>query len=168
MSAPSALQINLPATFANSFWSAPQYRRGAQSLYAKLQAGIDENTAVLSLISHRAELEYNHAEALATPLSPPSFGSPLFREALTAHGGTEGARGFAGSDSTISHAFRALEAEATAAQANAHGQAARNLERLIIIPFTKWTEEHKERITSSWNYVDAALERFERQKTEVS
>ncbi|EPQ27827.1 uncharacterized protein PFL1_04572 [Pseudozyma flocculosa PF-1] len=191
MSAPSALTVVYPPSFQNSFWSYPSYRRGAQSLYARLQAGIDEADSILAFVAHRAELEYKHAEALATPAPQPSFAAPLFKQAggllsevigspvlggepggpLGGSGGGVGgggsARGFLSNETGSSHVFRLVQAETTSAQANAHGKIARNLERLILDPFTKWSVHHRERVTSSWAHIDAALARFERQKAEV-
>ena len=186
MSAPSALTVVYPPSFQNSFWSYPSYRRGAQSLYSRLQAGIDENESILAFVAHRAELEYTHAEALATPAPAPSFSAPLFKNAggllqdvlssatsptspfVDGPGfGSPNARGFAHNETGASRAFRLIQAETTNAQATAHGKVARSLEGLILNPFGKWAQDHKERITNSWEHVDAALTRFERQKAEV-
>ncbi|PWZ01952.1 hypothetical protein BCV70DRAFT_198230 [Testicularia cyperi] len=182
MSAPSALTVIYPPSFQNSFWSHPSYRKGAQSLYAKLQAGLDENDTILAFVAHRAELEYNHAEALATPPPQPSLPAPLFRQAggiiqevLASPvspldgpiGSAPATRGFPTNTSATSHAFRLIQAETTSAHANAHGKVARNLEKTILDPFGKWALEHRERVTASWEHVDASLTRFERQKTEV-
>ncbi|PWN48906.1 hypothetical protein IE53DRAFT_398827 [Violaceomyces palustris] len=171
MTAPSNLTVSYPLSFTNSFWSWPDYRRGAASLYSKLQAGIDENTSILALVSHRTEIEYNHAEALATPPPNPTFSNPLFKEALSlltaSSSPSQVSRGFSSNASAASHAFRAIEAEITSAQASAHGKVANNLEKLILNPFGKWAEEHKLRVSSSWEHVDASLQRFEKQKAEV-
>ncbi|KAN0064324.1 Rho-GTPase-activating protein 8 [Thecaphora frezii] len=188
MSAPSVLTVIYPPSFQGSFWSYPSYRKGAQSLYARLQAGIDEAESILAFVAHRAELEYKHAEALATPAPMPTFTAPLFRPAggilsevigspvlgrgastfgETTGAGTASGRGFLYNETGSSHVFRLVQNETTTAQANAHGKTARNLERLILDPFTKWSNHHKERVTSSWEHVDAALSRFERQKAEV-
>ena len=178
MSLPSALSVVYPPSFQNSFWSHPSYRPGAHSLYAQLQAGLDENESILAFVAHRAELEYSHAEALATPPPPPSFAAPLFRQAagilhevlpIDANLGTSSAstRGFAANTSATSRAFRMIQAEANTTHANAHGKVARHLEKSILEPFGKWAAEHRQRITHSWEHVDATLTRFERQKAEV-
>lgn len=176
MSLPSSLTVVYPPSFQNSFWSHPSYRPGAYSLYTKLQAGLDENESILAFVAHRAELEYNHAEALATPPPPPSFAAPLFKqsagilhEVLPLDGGASSAstRGFAANTSATSRAFRMIQAETNTAHANAHGKIARHLENSILGPFGKWAADHRQRITQSWEHVDATLTRFERQKSEV-
>lgn len=166
MSTPSSLPINLPPRFANSFWSSPEYRAGVESLYARLQSGLDEDKSILALVEHRAALEYSHAEQLATPSPLPSYSAPLFKNALR-EGSSKGARSFASSESSASHAFRRIEAEAIKSQAGAHARVARTLERNVLIPFGKWSDEHKDKVQNSWEFLDANLQRFERQKAEV-
>lgn len=166
-----------PPSFQNSFWSYPSYRPGAQSLYGKLQAGLDENESILAFVAHRAELEYNHAEALATPHPQPSFPAPLFKQAAgilhevlpldSSLGASSASRGFNANSSATSRAFRMIQAETNTTHANAHGKVARHLEKSILEPFGKWAADHRDRITQSWEHVDATLTRFERQKSEV-
>lgn len=176
MSLPSSLTVVYPPSFQNSFWTHPSYRPGAHSLYAKLQAGLDENESILAFVAHRAELEYNHAEALATPPPPPSFAAPLFKQAagilhevlpLDANTSSASTRGFTANTSATSRAFRMIQAETNTTHANAHGKVARHLEKSILGPFGKWAADHRQRVTQSWEHVDATLGRFERHKAEV-
>ncbi|KAJ9475768.1 Rho-GTPase-activating protein RGD2 [Pseudozyma hubeiensis] len=176
MSLPSSLTVVYPPSFQNSFWTHPSYRPGAHSLYAKLQAGLDENESILAFVAHRAELEYNHAEALATPPPPPSFAAPLFKQAagilhevlpLDANTSSASTRGFTANTSATSRAFRMIQAETNTTHANAHGKVARHLEKSILEPFGKWAADHRQRVTQSWEHVDATLGRFERHKAEV-
>jgi hypothetical protein len=167
MSTPSTLKINLPPKFSNSFWSSPDYRRGVEAVYSRLQIGLDENASILSFVDQRTSIEYAHAEQLAKPSPTPSFSAPLFKNALR-EGSSKEARTFAASASSASRAFRVVEAEANKVQAEAHAKVARSLERTVLMPFGRWSEEHREKIQSSWDFVDANLHRFERQKGEVS
>ncbi|GAC94685.1 potential GTPase activator [Pseudozyma hubeiensis SY62] len=176
MSLPSSLTVVYPPSFQNSFWTHPSYRPGAHSLYAKLQAGLDENESILAFVAHRAELEYNHAEALATPPPPPSFAAPFFKQAagilhevlpIDGHASTASTRGFTANTSATSRAFRMIQAETNTTHANAHGKIARHLEKSILEPFGKWAADHRQRVTQSWEHVDATLGRFERHKAEV-
>jgi hypothetical protein len=166
MSTPSSLKINLPPTFANSFWSSPDYRLGVEALYSRLQSGLDEDASIIALVEHRTALEYSHAEQLATPCPLPSFSTPLFKNSLR-EGSSKSARSLSANDSSASHAFRAIESESSQVQAAAHGKVARALEKTILIPFGKWSEEHHNKIQNSWEYIDANLQQFERQKAEV-
>lgn len=179
MSTPSALTVVYPPSFQNSFWTHPSYRPGAQSLYSKLQAGLDENQSILAFVAHRAQLEYSHAEALATPHPQACFPAPLFKQAvgilsevLPIDGvgnasSWSASRGFTANTSATSRAFRMIQAETNTTHANAHGKVARHLEKFILEPFGKWAADHRERVTQSWQHVDATLARFERQKTQV-
>lgn len=176
MSTPSDLTVVYPPSFQNSFWSYPSYRPGAHSLYAKLQAGLDESESILAFVAHRAELEYSHAEALATPHPQPSFPVPLFKQAagilhevLPIDGGaaSSASRGFNANTSATSRAFRMIQAETNTTHANAHGKVARHLEKTILEPFGKWAADHRDRVTQSWEHVDATLTRLERQKSQV-
>ncbi|UZJ54930.1 hypothetical protein CBS101457_004250 [Exobasidium rhododendri] len=166
MSTPSSLKINLPPKFSNSFWSSPDYRRGVEAVYSKLQVGLDENACILSSVEHRTTLEYAHAEQLAKPSPTPKLAAPLFKNAVR-EGSSRGVRTLAATPSRASHAFRNIEAEATRVQAGAHAQVARTLERNIMMPFGKWSEDHRDKVQNSWDFVDANLQKFERQKLEV-
>ncbi|KAJ1598062.1 hypothetical protein NDA14_003397 [Ustilago hordei] len=178
MSTPSALTVIYPPSFQNSFWTSPSYRPGAQSLYSKLQAGLDENQSILAFVAHRAQLEYSHAEALATPNPTPSFPAPLFKQAAAilsevlpidgvGSNGASASRRFAANASATWRAFRMIQDETNTTHANAHGKVARHLEKSILEPFGKWAADHRRRVTQSWQHVDATLARFERQKGEV-
>ncbi|KAE8266107.1 hypothetical protein A4X09_0g6241 [Tilletia walkeri] len=200
MSTPSQLSIALPPTFQTSFWSAPQYRRGAQHLYSRLQTGIDENHNVIQVIQHRADSEFAHADNLATQANrTPYPAPPLFKDALSYHTRNQHLQHTADEDEeeeeddnelrydpaaqhdpthkqqrprgesalNISQAIRAIEAESLLTQANAHAKVANNLQRLVLQPFRKWSSEHRDRVTSSWNHVDASIQRFERQHVET-
>ncbi len=155
MSTPSALTVVYPPSFQNSFWSHPSYRPGAQSLYSKLQAGLDEDESILAFVAHRAELEYRHAEALATPPPQVSLPAPLFKQAagilneVLPIDGSSASRGFSTNTSATSRAFRMIQAETNTAHANAHGKVARHLEKSILEPFAKWAADHKDRVTQS-------------------
>jgi hypothetical protein len=166
MSTPSSLKINLPPRFANSFWSSPDYRTGVEAAYSQIQTGLDENVSILALIEHRTSLEYSHAERLASPSALPTFKAPLFKRALR-EGNSKEARSLAANASTASQAFRRLEVEAIQSQAGAHAKVARSLERNILVPFGKWNDEHHDKVQNSWEYVDANLQVFEKQKSEV-
>ena len=71
MTASPKLGITYPPTFAASFWTFPEYRKGAIVLYSRLQEGLDENESVLASIQHRVDSEYAYARALSQgPIVP--------------------------------------------------------------------------------------------------
>lgn len=49
---------------------------------------------------------------------------------------------------TLLMAFRGLQAESTA-QGDVHRAIARDLENLVLVPFSDWANKHRERVTDS-------------------
>jgi len=150
----SSLSVTLPPQISSSFWTFPDYRPGAVQLYLKLQSGLQDNSSILSLIRHRIQLEYSHAESLSTPAPFNTLSNPLINDS--------------NNNQTAAGYLKIIHQETTSNQANAHNQLAANLERNILLPFGKWSEQHEGRVRSSWEHLDAALTRFARQKQEVS
>ncbi|KAI5124190.1 hypothetical protein M0805_005041 [Coniferiporia weirii] len=135
--------LTLPLTFANSFWSQ-DYRQGIETLYTKLEQGIEENEEIVAFIRTRANAE----NALATTLS-------------TQTAGPKG-RGFnADEGASLLMAFRGLQAE-SAAQGEAHRTVAKELKELVADPFAEWAVGHKERILGSRNaLIDGWVKTYE-------
>ena len=197
MTLPSTLTIVLPPTFQSSFWpsgpthhhagsasasssalnapAAPPsyttYRAPLLRLYSHLQAGIDLNSRLLAFVQHRTASEYAHAEALASPAPSPSYHAPIFPSAgqqaryHSTFGNLAQANipGLAG----VAMVLNLAEQDTQRAQAEAHGRLAGLLESTILEPFGKWTGEHRERIKSSWDYVEEWLNNIENMGEEV-
>ncbi|KAH8116279.1 hypothetical protein DFH11DRAFT_1828006 [Phellopilus nigrolimitatus] len=136
--------LTLPLTFANSFWSQ-NYRQGIETLYTKLEQGIEENEEIVAFIRARANAE--HAIAVSLLGSQPV--------------GLKG-RGFnADEGASMLMAFRGLQAESHA-QGEAHRSVAKELKDLVADPFDEWARGHKERIYSSHaSVVDGWLKSYE-------
>ena len=164
MTVPSQLAIAYPSTFATSFWSFPDYRTGAVTLYARLQEGLYENESVLALLAQRAEHERSYAHSLARPLGLVEYSEPLFEGAGNAY---DGARGLFAGALPSTRAFRSLENEFTHAYAAPHLDVARNMQRSILTPFGEWVAVHDARVRRSWEAVNEVLVRLERQAVEV-
>lgn len=153
----SELTITLPASIPSSFWTYPDYRPGVNSLYLRLQSGLQDNQTILSLISHRIQSEYSHAQNLSTPAPIKHLSNPLINIGDGQDTGIPSGR-----------FLKIIHNETTLNHSNAHNLVASNLEKNILLPFGKWSEQHEGRIRSSWEHVNAALNRFNRQKQEVS
>ncbi|CCX06831.1 hypothetical protein FPQ18DRAFT_352472 [Pyronema domesticum] len=117
--------------FADSFWSG-DYAGGLGVLFNKLQQGIVENQQVLTVARLRADAEELYAQKLvAIPVTSDKLG------------------GFARDDgATARLAYEAWSNE-MAASGNAHNLAAKNIRNLVVTPFSKWCEEHADRVNNS-------------------
>ncbi|KAF8511843.1 hypothetical protein BU17DRAFT_96904 [Hysterangium stoloniferum] len=136
--------LTLPPSFSNAFWSQ-EYRRGLETLYGKLQQGVDENLEVYSFIKARALAENDIANAL--------LGSATI--------GTQG-KGFDADDgATLVMTFRALQSESHK-QGEAHRAVAQELVSLVADPFGEWASGHAARITESQKSIlDGWLKAYE-------
>lgn len=167
-----------PSSSSSSSLSAPAappsyttYRAPLLRLYSHLQAGIDLNSRLLAFVQHRTASEYAHAEALALPAPSPSYHAPIFPNAgqqaryhsTFANLAQAHIPGLAG----VATVLNLAEQDTQRAQAEAHGKLAGLLESTILEPFAKWTGEHRERIKSSWDYVEEWLNNIENMGEEV-
>ncbi|THH01772.1 hypothetical protein EW145_g6857, partial [Phellinidium pouzarii] len=136
--------LTLPLTFANSFWSQ-DYRQGIETLFTKLEHGIEENEEIIIFIRARANAEI----ALATFLLGPQISNSK-------------GRGFNADDgASMLMAFRGLQAE-SAAQGEAHRTVAKELKELVVEPFAEWAAGHKDRILGTRNaIIDGWLKSYE-------
>lgn len=166
MPLPSELSITLPPSVPSSFWTYPDYRPGVNSLYLRLQSGLQDNQSILSLINHRIQAEYSHAQNLSTPAPIKHLSNPL----ISLNNDQINGPGLGAGDGGIPSGrfLKIIHNETTLNHSNSHNLVASNLEKNIYLPFGKWSEQHEGRIRSSWEHVDAALNRFNRQKQEVS
>lgn len=162
MTAPSQLGIAYPPSFASSFWTHPDYRRGATVLYSRLQDGLDENESVLSLIQQRARAERSYAAMLAEPIASCTEHTLFYGAASSMRGGVSSSKSLA------ARAFRNLMHEFGTNEADAHQRTAQALELSVLEPFAQWSEAHSERVRGSWRAVDDALAAMERQSAEVT
>ncbi|WFD30959.1 Rho-GTPase-activating protein 8 [Malassezia sp. CBS 17886] len=162
MTAPSQLGITYPSTFANSFWTHPEYRTGATVLYSRLQDGLDEDAAVLDLLKQRAQAERAYARLLSQEPVVQRTAEPLFAGAASSSPNI-----FRTANTPTARAFRALTHEVVSNEAEKHFHAAKAIEATILDPFTEWADAHAARIQQSWDAVDDALCTVERQGGEV-
>lgn len=162
MTASPNLGITYPPTFAASFWTFPEYRKGAIVLYSRLQEGLDENESVLASIQHRVDSEYAYARALSQGPIVPCVSDTMFP------GSVDDARtGYLHSNALTSQMVRDVIQSTTAGEAVRHIQVAKRLESMIVEPFGKWAATHAERVRQSWQLIDASLAEMERQTNEV-
>lgn len=162
MTSPTLSNVTYPPTFASSFWTYPEYRKGAVVLYSRLQEGLDENESLLALVRHRAEAEVAYADALAHPPTAPCVDTILFPAAV------EPSRpGYRAYNTLSSQAIRQLP-QAMGQEGEHHTRIAQQLQSLILTPFGKWAYAHADRVHASWHKIDAALLAMERQTAETA
>ncbi|KAF7965016.1 hypothetical protein HWV62_1048, partial [Athelia sp. TMB] len=144
--------LSLPLSFTNSFWT-PDYRRGLEVLFSKLEQGLAENDEIIAFIRARAAAEGQLAMALINP-------APTGHDAGTGFHADDGA--------SLLMAFRGLQAE-SAAQGAAHRTLANELTTLVADPFADWAKGYRERIGAQRALVlDSWLGAYEAGKADVA
>ena len=167
MTTPARLNIAYPPTFASSFWSHPEYRPGAISLYSRLQEGLDEDESLVHFFQQRVLQERSYANSLSTALDSVPLSAPLFEGAGELTHAAHQPRGFRGGSTPTARACRVLASECATAHADAHLLAAHAIDSEVLQPFRRWSGAHAARIRESWHRVDAALLALEQQQAEV-
>jgi len=142
--------LSLPLSFNNSFWT-PEYRKGLEVLYAKLEQGTLENDDIIAFIRARAVAEGQLALLLSKP-NPIGYGG-------TGFGADDGA--------SLLMAFRGLQAESVA-QGAAHQAVSKELHTLVAEPFAQWAQGYKERLKQSKANVMDRLHAYELGEEEVA
>ena len=163
MTSPAHLDVTYPPTFSSSFWTYPEYRKGAVVLYSRLQEGLDENESLLALVQHRAGAEAAYIHALSHPPTTPCVSEVLFPSAVD-----QSRPGYRANDTLSSNAIRQLTHDMRQKEAEHHMRLARLLQSHILNPFGKWAYAHAERVHASWHKIDSALLAMERQTTETA
>ncbi|KAF8636388.1 hypothetical protein AX17_003570 [Amanita inopinata Kibby_2008] len=142
--------LSLPLTFNNSFWSQ-DYRHGIEVLYQKLEQGVAENDEITAFIRARIAAEVQLAASLSR----------------LASAGAEG-RGFSADDgASLLMAFRGLQAESIT-QGKVHDNVAKELNTLVLDPFSEWAEGYRERLRQNKaNVLDNWLRTYEQAQADV-
>lgn len=120
-------------SFGENFWSS-DYESGYLVLFTELHEGVKENRDFISLFRRRAEIEAGYGSQLE------AFPSSL-RRTSARHGNVDYV-------SSIKNAFE--EGAANFERQGAyHLQIAGTIQETVIEPFTKWSNEHEERVAYS-------------------
>lgn len=118
--------------FSTRFWSAG-YSDGLNQLYAKLSQGIAENGEFLAASQARADAEDAHgARLLAAPVSLAPKSSGFGRD--------DGA--------TMRRAYEGILTQ-MADEGRHHCHIADSIRRMVIDPFTAWSQQHRQRVETS-------------------
>ena len=168
MTTPARFGAVYPPTFASSFWTYPEYRPGAISLYSRLQEGLDEDESLVHFFRQRASQERVYAHSLSHTLDKVHLSAPLFEGAGELTHATHLPRGLSGGTTPTARACRVLANECATGHADVHLSAARALEYDVVQPFLRWTDAHAARIRDSWHRVDSVLGALEQQLVEVN
>ncbi|CCH41808.1 putative Rho-GTPase-activating protein 9 [Wickerhamomyces ciferrii] len=106
---------------------------GIEILFTKLHQGCVENDEFIGLFTSRMNHELEYGKRLETL---PDVHSPM-------KGGFDKDDG-----ASLKNAFKGLALE-MGAEGESHEQIAFNIQRMVLDPFSKWSEEHKQRIDYS-------------------
>lgn len=137
-------------SFVDNFWS-PGYANGLDVLFTKLRQGVVENSEILALAATRAEIEETYGQRLA--------------DIPTNHAPKK--NGFAKDDgATLRTAFGGIVAE-MGREGKFHLQVANNIRTMVVVPFSKWSEEHASRVEYSQTLLKRKVKEYERELAEV-
>lgn len=133
-------------SFQDSFWTK-DYIGGVQTVYDKLQQGIQENQEVLNLVSSRITIEEGYGQRLQSVRSSHYASKVGF-------GRDEGA--------TLKQAYEGMILDMSE-EGYAHYRVASALDKNVRSPFAQWSEEHKSRVTTAWDSYLARQRSYEKQ-----
>ncbi|KAL7412368.1 hypothetical protein BDY24DRAFT_392691 [Mrakia frigida] len=146
------VDVSLPSTFANSFWSQ-DYRQGLEVLYSKLEQGIIEDEQIIRYVQARSNATQQFANALLSPSPGPH---PKENQGFDAD---EGAG--------LVFTFRGLEAQSQL-QGKIQSDIAQALTNHVAKPFEGWASAHSARIKESRRTIlDGWVNSWENQIGEV-
>ncbi|ODQ68113.1 hypothetical protein NADFUDRAFT_48768 [Nadsonia fulvescens var. elongata DSM 6958] len=137
-------------SFADSFWSS-DYSSGLDVLFNKLNQGCDENDEVLAVANARAE-----AEA--------AFGAKLqeIPQLLVTK-----KSGFARDDgASLKKAYEEIVKEMSKEGA-CHLQVAANIRQMVNIPFGKWADDHRLRVSYSCKILKSKRKKYNKELAEA-
>ena len=157
------LGISYPPSFSSSFWTYPDYRKGAVVLFSRLQEGLDENETVLLHMQHRVNAEYAYARSLAQGQNVTCTSDLLFP------GAADRSRSrYDNYSSMTAQAMRETANLVSSRVAAQHFQVAKELDEMALGSFSTWVVAHAERVHGSWRAVDDALAALEAQSLDAT
>lgn len=137
-------------SFSDSFWSNG-YGSGINVLFEKLSQGCVENDEVLAMAAARAEAEEQYGHKLQD--IPTSYGPKK-----SGFGKDDGA--------SLKRAYEGIVKEMGEEGRN-HIQVAENVRRMVIVPFGKWADEHRQRVEYSNGVLKSKIKTYEKELSEV-
>lgn len=133
-------------SFQDSFWTK-DYIGGVQTVYDKLQQGINENQQVLNLVASRITIEEGYGQRLQSVRSS-------HYASKTGFGRDEGA--------TLKQAYEGMILDMSE-EGYAHYRVASALDKNVRSPFAVWSDEHKQRVTAAWEGYISKQRAYEKQ-----
>uniref|UniRef100_A0A060T6A9 ARAD1B10450p n=1 Tax=Blastobotrys adeninivorans TaxID=409370 RepID=A0A060T6A9_BLAAD len=137
-------------SFSDSFWTSG-YAAGLGVLFEKLHQGCVENDEVLTLAAARAEAEEQYGAKL--------------QDIQLSYAPKK--QGFARDDgASLRKAYEGIVSE-MADEGRHHVQVAENIRRMVLVPFGKWADEHRQRVDYSHTTLKNKLKSYEKELSEV-
>lgn len=128
--------------FADSFWS-PDLYTGFSTLFKKLHEGLNQNDLFIQLFASRMQSEVEYGRHLCQIIN--------------------GIDKFHAQSSNMDESLDKMISQMTQ-EGNHHLSIAANIETTVLGPFTKWCEEHKQRIEYSENILKTNIGNFDKSK----
>ncbi|EPS43158.1 hypothetical protein H072_2910 [Dactylellina haptotyla CBS 200.50] len=128
----------MPTGFTESFWSS-DYAGGLGKLFAKLQQGVVENQQVITIARLRADAEDAYGDKLKA-ISPAA----------------ENPEGFVRD-----------EGASTRKAGDSHKKVAENIRKLVIEPFSQWSDAHEQRVEMSHDDLQSKIRNHDKQTENV-
>ncbi|CAG8723206.1 6495_t:CDS:2, partial [Dentiscutata erythropus] len=136
--------------FDNSFWSPKGYEAGKNILYDKLKQGREENNEIIEFLEERISIEE-------------LYGKQLFD--LSKKEGDED--GFLRDDgASLRRAFDNIKNECEQL-GRAHLQLASSLYEMVLLPLTKYGNEHSKRLDASEDEINGRLKMYNKLTNDV-
>ncbi|KAJ9388756.1 hypothetical protein DTO063F5_2404 [Paecilomyces variotii] len=132
--------------FADSFWT-PDYASGLGVVYGKLQQGIAENKQILTIATMRADAEELYSNKIGDI-------APAADRISNGFGKDDGA--------SVRKAYEGVRGEMVEA-AKAHQKIASNIRELVVVPFSRWCDQHEARVQISHDELQARIKEHTKQ-----
>ncbi|KAG5372083.1 Rho-GTPase-activating protein 8 [Yarrowia sp. C11] len=145
-------------SFADSFWSS-DYAAGLGVVFDQLDKGCNENDEVLALVNARMEAEEAYGNRLKE--IPTQFG-----EAKKSGGFFASKNGSQDEGASLKKAYEGVLHE-MGEEGKAHLTIASNMRDMVHSPFSKWADEHRQRVQYSYKVLRSKVKSYDKEHGEV-
>lgn len=145
-------------SFADSFWSS-DYAAGLGVVFDQLDKGCNENDEVLALVNARMEAEEAYGNRLKE--IPTQFG-----ETKKTGGFFASKNGALDEGASLKKAYEGVLHE-MGEEGKAHLTIASNMRDMVHLPFSKWADEHRQRVQYSYKVLRSKVKSYDKEYVEV-
>lgn len=145
-------------SFADSFWSS-DYAAGLGVVFDQLDKGCNENDEVMALVYARMEAEEAYGNRLKE--IPTQFG-----ETKKTGGFFASKNGALDEGASLKKAYEGVLHE-MGEEGKAHLTIASNMRDMVHSPFSKWADEHRQRVQYSYKVLRSKVKSYDKEYVEV-